>query len=256
MESIYDKIAEVLKLDQKTSLCTIVSTKGSTPLKAGAKMIVWENGKIFGTVGGGNLEKETIADALEVLKSSQARLFKHELKFQHQMCCGGSLEIFIEPIMQKKRLYIFGAGHIGKAVAKHAQDLDFEIFVFDDREEIFLDWPPEGYNKMCLPFMETLAALPSNDSTYIIIATYDHDKDREILAHCINKPHAYLGMIGSKNKIAVTRERFIKAGIASADLMETVDMPIGMEINAETPDEIAVSIVARLIQEKNRDKND
>ncbi len=254
MESIYDKIAEVLKLDQKTSLCTIVSTKGSTPLKAGAKMIVWENGKIFGTVGGGNLEKETITDALEVLKSGHARLFKHELKFQHQMCCGGSLEIFIEPIMQKKRLYIFGAGHIGKAVAKHARDLDFEIFVFDDREEIFSDWPLEGYNKMCLPFLETLAALPLNDSTYIIIATYDHDKDREILAHCINGPHAYLGMIGSKNKIAVTKERFINAGIASAEVLETVDMPMGMEINAETPDEIAVSIVARLIQEKNKDK--
>jgi xanthine dehydrogenase accessory factor len=252
MEFIYDKIAEILKTDQKTALCTIVSTKGSTPLKAGAKMIVWENGKIFGTIGGGRLEHTTISDAIKVIKNNKAQLFKHDLKSQHQMCCGGSLEIFIEPIMKKKRLYIFGAGHIGKAIVKHALDLDFELFVIDDRENIFQDWTLQGYDKMNVAYSKVLSTLPFDDASYIVIATFDHSTDREVLSYCIKKPYYYLGMIGSKNKIATTKDMFISSGIATKEELDKVDMPIGLDINADTSDEIAISIVAKLIQEKNK----
>ncbi len=251
MKNIYQKILDIQKKGEKAAICTVVSTKGSTPLKAGAKMIVWKDGRIFGTVGGGNLENKVILNAGKILNANTSQLFNHDLQTQHGMCCGGKLAIYIEPIMQNKRLYVFGAGHIGKAIVKYARDLDFEIFVIDDRKEIFDDWDTGGYNKMIVNFTEILPELPFNDFTFIVIATYEHSIDREILAYCIRQPHAYLGMIGSKRKINVTVKMMTSSGIASKKQLEKVRMPIGMAINAEDHHEIAISIVAELIKIKN-----
>ena len=252
MESICHKIIEILNTNKKTALCTIVDTIGSTPLKAGAKMIVFEDGSIFGTIGGGNLEKATINDALGIIKTNEAKLFKHELKLQHDMSCGGSLEIFIEPIMQKKKLLLFGAGHVSKAIVKHSTGLDFDITIVDCREGIFNDWTFEGLQKITAPFTQILPTLSYDNSTFIVIATYDHSIDHEILAFCIKKPHFYLGMIGSKTKVTRTKEKFVSEGIATKEELEKVDMPIGIDINAKTSDEIAISIFAKLIKEKNK----
>lgn len=255
MNNIYQKILDIINSDKKAALCTIVSTKGSTPLKSGAKMLVFEDSSIYNTIGGGHLEKITIADALDIIKTGQSKLFKHELKSQHEMCCGGSLEIFIEPIMQKKKMFLFGAGHVGKAIVKHAINLDLEIFVIDGREEIFNNWDFNGYNKIVAPFTQILPTLPYDNLTMIVIATYDHSIDREILAFCMKQPHYYLGMIGSKTKVVRTKEMFISENIATINELEKIDMPIGIDINAVTADEIAVSIVAKLIKEKNKKKN-
>ena len=251
MKNIYQKIIEIQKSGEKAAICTIVSTKGSTPLKAGAKMIVWEDGSIFGTIGGGNLENGVIPNAVKVIKDNTNQLFSHDLQTQHGMCCGGKVEIFIEPIMQSKRLYVFGAGHVGKAIVKYASDLDFEIFVIDDRMEIFNDWDFEGYDKLIVDFGEILPKLPFNDSTFIVIATYEHDIDREILAYCIKRPHAYLGMIGSNRKVDITVKMMTSSGIATPEELAKVKMPIGVDINAEDHHEIAISIVAELIAVKN-----
>lgn len=251
MKNIYQEILEIQKNGERAAICTIVSTKGSTPLKAGAKMIVWENGKIFGTIGGGNLENGVIPNALKVISKNTSQLFSHDLQSQHGMCCGGKLEIYIEPIMQNNRLYIFGAGHVGKAIVKYARDLDYEIFVIDDRPDIFDNWEAGDYNKMIVNFTEVLPKLPFNDSTFIVIATYEHGIDREILAHCIKQPHAYLGMIGSKRKIDITVKMMTSSSIASKEQLNKVKMPIGVEINAEDHNEIAISIVAELIKIKN-----
>jgi xanthine dehydrogenase accessory factor len=252
VKNIYQKILEIQRVGERAALCTIVSTKGSTPLKAGAKMIVWEDGRIFGTIGGGNLENDVIPSAIKVLKDNTNQLFNHDLQTQHGMCCGGKLEIYIEPIMQAKRLYVFGAGHIGKSIVEYARDLDFEIFVIDDREQIFDDWETGDVNKMMVDFSDILPKLPFNDSTFIVIASYEHSIDREILAHCIQQPHAYLGMIGSKRKIKITNEMLISSGIATKEQLDKVRMPIGVDINAEDHFEIAISIVAELIKAKNK----
>jgi len=252
MNNIYQKILEVINSNKKAALCTIVLTKGSTPLKSGAKMLVFEDGSIYNTIGGGHLEKITITDAIEVIKSEQPKLFIHELKSQHEMCCGGSLEIFIEPIMQKKKMFLFGAGHVGKAIVKHALGLDLEISVIDSRDEIFNDWDFSGYKKIVAPFTQILPTLPYDNLTMLVIATYDHSIDREILAFCMKQPHYYIGMIGSKTKVALTKEMFVSENIATAKELEKVDMPIGIDINAVTADEIAISIVAKLIKEKNK----
>jgi|CryBogDrversion2_1035201.scaffolds.fasta_scaffold00020_23 xanthine dehydrogenase accessory factor len=248
---IYDKVSQLLKSGPVTALCTVVSTKGSTPLKTGAKMIVWENGQIYGTVGGGPLEWAVIQDAVGVVKERKPRLFKHDLMEQHQMCCGGTVEIFIQPLMPQKKLFVFGGGHVGKAVVKHAMDLDFDITVVDPRGDIFDNWTDTGFTKVTGDFAKVMPGLPYDSATFIVIATLDHPTDREVLAFCLHKPHYYLGLIGSRNKVKRIKEDFVNEGIASSEEVENVDMPIGLDINAESADEIAISIIAKLIKEKN-----
>lgn len=252
MEFIYNKITEILQKNQRAALCTIVSTKGSAPLHAGSKMIVFETGQIIGTVGGGRLEYAAIQHALDVMAEGKGALIHHDLIRDHQMCCGGQVDIYIEPIMKNKKLFMFGGGHVGKAVAKHSLDLDMDIFVVDDRDEICNDWNFTGFHKIIGNYNEILPDLPFDSSSFIVIATYDHDTDREILKYCIKKPHAYLGMIGSKSKVEKTRTIFLKAGFCTEEELSAVDMPIGLDIHADTADEIAISIVAKLIKEKNK----
>ncbi len=233
--------------NEPLALCIVVATKGSTPRKAGAKMIVSKSGSIFGSIGGGNLEKKVIENALAVIENNQAQVFRHELLQQHEMCCGGTVDIYIEPIMQKNKLYIFGAGHTGQALSNYAVDMDFDITVVDDRAEYIEQINKLGVKTLCADFEQALNALPFDERTSIVILTYNHDTDRQILAYCLGKPHAYLGMIGSRRKILVTKKRFLDAKIATLEALDRVDMPIGMDIKAETPQEIAISILARLI---------
>lgn len=225
----------------------IVNTKGSTPREKGAKMLVYPNGDIFGSIGGGELEKAVIADALKSLKTGRADLFRHDLLHQHNMCCGGSVDIFIEPVMEKNKLYIFGAGHTGHALARHALSLDFEVVLIDDRKEYLDQIQLEGINKLHLHYEQALPLFPMDEQTYICIMTYSHPYDRDILSYCIKKPVAYLGMIGSQRKVEMTKKMFADAGVGSETELEKVDMPMGIDIAAETPDEIAISILAKMI---------
>lgn len=248
---MWREIAEVRNAGNRVALCTIVNTSGSVPRHIGAKMLVYEDGKISGTIGGGNLEKKVIQNALEQINEKKPKLFRHDLLHQHSMCCGGLVDVYIEPIMPLKRLYIFGAGHTGQALAKLACGTDFEIFVIDDRKEYIEAIQESTINKLTVDYKQALPFLPFTDETYVIIATYEHHFDRDILAYCIQKPHAYIGMIGSQRKIILTKKTFIEGGIATRDELEKIDMPIGLAIGAEGPYEIAVSIMAGLIKRKN-----
>ena len=245
------KIEEVRTHQLKAVLCIIVQTKGSTPRKVGTKMIVLENSSIVGTIGGGNLEKKVIENALQQINKNEAKLFKHDLLHQHNMCCGGSVEIYIEPIKKMNKLYIFGAGHTGSALAKFSIGLDFEVYVIDDREEYIDDIKIEGINKLNLDYKKVLPTLPFDENTYTVIMTYEHAHDRDILAYCINQPHAYLGMIGSQRKVELTKKMFLEGKITTEAALEKVNMPMGININADSPEEIAVSILAKLIEIKN-----
>ncbi len=167
------------------------------------------------------------------------------------MCCGGTVDVYIEPIMKKNKLYIFGAGHTGQALAKYAVDMEFEVVMIDDRKEYIDQITIEGVNKMNLNFEQALSLLPFDKQTYITIMTYEHSIDRNILAFCIKKVYAYLGMIGSLRKVELTKKMFIESGLASKEKLDTVDMPMGLNINSESPEEIAISILAKLIQTKN-----
>lgn len=251
MKSIYEEILSAAGNNHKTALCTIISAKGSTPRKTGSKMLVYENGTIKGSIGGGDLELSVIQDALKVIKQNKASVFKHDLLYQHAMCCGGTVEIFIEPLMNKRKLYIFGAGHTGHALAEFASTLNFDIFVIDDRKEYIDSVNVAGINKLHLDFPAALKALPFDESVFIVILTYSHQTDRDILAYCIKKPFAYLGMIGSQRKIKMTEKLFLDGDIGTEEDLKKINMPIGIDINAETPEEIAISILAEIIKVKN-----
>jgi xanthine dehydrogenase accessory factor len=252
VNNIFDKITEAQQSHTDVALCVIVNTKGSTPRETGARMLVYATGKIYGTIGGGDLEKKVIANALEVIKVKKPALFKHDLQHQHNMCCGGSLDIYIEPIMKKNKLYIFGAGHTGQALARHVLDIDFEIFMVDDRKEYLDEITGDHVNKLHMHYGQALPLLPFDDSTYITIMTYSHSHDRDILAYCMKKPHAYLGMIGSERKVAMTKKMFEEGKIAAIDELQLVDMPMGIDIGAKDPEEIAISILAKMIEVKNK----
>jgi xanthine dehydrogenase accessory factor len=242
------RIAELIKAKKQAALCIIVQSRGSTPRSIGSKMLVLEDGSIHGTIGGGALEKSVIVQAMDIIRTRVPQTFRHDLLHQHSMCCGGSVDIYIEPIMSKQKLYIFGAGHTGHALARHAVMLEFEVVLIDDRKEFLSAIEITDVNKLHLQYEQALRLLPFDEHTYVCIMTYDHAYDRDILAYCIKKPYAYLGMIGSERKVELTKKMFAEAQIAATSELESVNMPMGEPIGAETPDEIAISILARMIQ--------
>ncbi len=249
--NLFNEIENIRKGNEKAVLCIIVQTTGSTPRKVGAKMIVKEDGSIIGTIGGGNLEKKVIEQAIVQMGLKAPDTFKYNLVKDLEMCCGGSVAVYFEPIMKSNTLYIFGAGHTGKALAEIAATLDFEIIVFDDRNEYLESIKTKNVKTKLLDFRKGLEDLKTNAHTYVVIVTYSHPLDRQILSHFVDKKLAYLGMIGSKRKIAVTKKMLKDQNFATVKQIAKIDMPMGIEIKAETPEEIAVSILAKLIAVKN-----
>lgn len=254
MASIYSKILAIENSNIKAALCTIVATKGSTPRKAGSKMIIYENGKIDGTIGGGALEKVVIEQSLEVLKNNCAKTVTHNLVSDLAMCCGGTVELFIEPIMNKKKLYIFGAGHIGKSLAKFSHDLDFNVTLIDERYDAFDDVNTSDLSTIIEHHATAIEQLNFDEHTFVVILTHNHQYDREILALTSQKAHQYIGMIGSERKVLIAKKNMISSNLMDQDQLEQIDMPIGLEIAAITPQEIAVSILAKLIDVRNKNK--
>ena len=189
--------------------------------------------------------------AVEMIKKNIPGKFIYELKDDLDMSCGGQVEIFIEPIVQTNMLFIFGAGHVGKAVAELAAQLGFAITVVDERDGIFQEFEIQDAITVQNDYISAIDGLEFNNNTYIVVVTPKHIKDEEVTAICASKPHAYLGMIGSKNKVAAARENFLKKYQLTSEQINKIDMPIGIKFNALTPAEIALSIVAKLIDVKN-----
>jgi xanthine dehydrogenase accessory factor len=252
VNDVFKKIAESSGNGQEFAICIITATMGSVPRSIGAKMLVYPDGKIYGTIGGGRIEKKVIDDALETLKKKEPALFRYDLLKQLQMNCGGSMEVYIEPILKKNNLYIFGAGHTGAALAKKAIGFDFEVTVIDDRKDYLDELQIQGLHKVHNEYKTALTQLNFDENTYITIMTYSHLFDREILSYCIKKPHAYIGMMGSMRKVEVTKKTFIEEGIGTHEELAGVDMPMGIDIGADGPEEISISVLAKLLSVKNK----
>ncbi|MCF8379561.1 MAG: XdhC family protein [Bacteroidales bacterium] len=251
MKDILENIRQIKTSGKKAALCIIVETKGSAPRKAGSKMIVLEDGTIQGTIGGGSLELKVMEDAPNVLRSGIPRKFNYDLDDDLGMHCGGYAEVYIEPILPDEHLYIFGAGHVGKALANLAKQFSFDIILIDPREEIKRSFEDNSFKFIQQDFIEAAKDLDFGPNAYIVITTPKHKFDEEVLAVCAKKQNAYIGMIGSKNKIALAKKRFIEENILTQEEIDRVDMPIGIKFNAQTPEEIAISILAKLIDVKN-----
>ncbi len=226
-------------------LCSVIGVDGSAPRKPGARMLVYADGTIVGTIGGGEWERRVIAAALDALERGQPVRVAAHLTRDMGMCCGGAMEAYVEPLERTDRLHVFGAGHVGTALARLARDLGFEVHVYDERE----DWLEEGRLPGCTLHegdpSRALVVLGSRD--FAVIVTHSHQLDQALLMGLIGQDYAYLGMIGSRAKVAKFFVRLRAAGVDEARFSR-VSTPVGLDIGAETPEEIAVAIAAELIR--------
>ena len=256
MEDIYDVLTRLRRRGEKAVLATVVGARGSTPRKQGAKMIVQADGRITGTIGGGTLENQVIQAALERMDGKEAGMLHFEMTnedaSQEGMICGGSVEVFIEPLAPLPVLYVFGGGHISLSLARLAKLVDFRLVVIDDRPEFAnKERFPDADETIAGDFTTLLPQLTVNGSSYIVIVTRGHQNDARILEWAARTEAAYVGMIGSKKKIRTIFEHLKTRGITEEQLLR-VHSPIGLPIGAETPEEIAVSIMAEIIQVRRR----
>jgi xanthine dehydrogenase accessory factor len=248
---IYEEIVRLRQQGRRGAVATIVNVRGSIPSFKTAKMLVRDDGSIVGTIGGGCVEAEVWQAAREVMESERPRTLTFDLnqnpKYDTGLVCGGTLEIFLEPILPPANLLIFGAGHVSASLSRVANQSGFDVTVIDDREtyasgERF----PDAKEVIAQDFDQAMARLAPNESSYIVIVTRGHRDDMRVLRWAVQTRARYVGMIGSKRKtIAVFRE-LVKEGLAP-DLFEQVHAPVGLDIGAITPEEIAVSITAELI---------
>jgi len=248
-------------IDNNTSgksfiLATVVKTSGSTPRDAGARMIIYPDGTISGTIGGGTLEHLVIRESLNMFESEQHHLLKtYQLSESGPdatgMYCGGEADVFMELFISPDKLIIFGGGHVGRALAQIADGLNFKIIIVDDRPGIISNLKSQVVTILTdESFSDNFPALDKN--SYVVIVTHGHKCDKEVLAKVLKHDCAYIGMIGSARKIKKTYADLVQSGIEKS-LLEKIHAPIGLDIGAEGPHEIAVAIAAELIasQRKN-----
>ena len=252
MDDIYEAIAKLRRRGEKAVLATIVSTRGSAPRKEGAKMLVQADGKIIGTIGGGSIEHQAYQDALKIIAGNESKLAHYELTnddaSKEGMTCGGIVDVFLEPIKPLPALLIFGGGHISFFLARIGKMVDFHITIIDDRPEFAnAERFPEADETIAEGISSVTRRLDIKGSSYIVIVTRGHQKDTSVLEWAVTTPAAYIGMIGSKRKIHLAFE-FLKTKGITQEQLERVHAPIGLSIGAETPEEIAVAIMAEIIQ--------
>ena len=248
---IYEEIVKLRREGRRGAVATIVNVRGSIPSFETAKMLVRDDGSILGTIGGGCVEADVWQAAREVMESERPRTLTFNLnqnpKHDTGLLCGGTLDVFIEPILPPALLYIFGAGHVSISLYKTAKGAGFDVTVVDDREtyanrERF----PDAKEVLAEDFDQAMARFIPNESSYIVIVTRGHRDDMRVLRWAVQTRAKYVGMIGSKRKtIAIFRE-LTQEGL-SPGLFERVQAPIGLDIGAVTPEEIAVAITAELI---------
>jgi xanthine dehydrogenase accessory factor len=253
MDAVSQALIDALQNNKPAALATVVKTRGATPRDAGAKMLVYPDGAIAGSVGGGEMERRVIAEARAALSDGKPRyldLATHPESHNDPATCGGEMAIFIEPLQTTPTLVIVGAGHIGAAVAQLARTLGFRIVVLDDRSEFVT---PENFPhadaRIAGDLVPKIRDIEITPHTYIVFVTRNHALDADLLGAVIDKPAAYIGMLGSQRRATAMIESLKKQGVGEAALAR-VHTPIGLPIHAETPQEIAVSIVAEIIQVK------
>jgi len=244
---IFEYIVGAKKKNEPLVLATVIESLGSAPRAAGARMLIRQDGSLLGTVGGGTIEKIVADEAVKMMGTAASKIIKHNLK-DIGMECGGGMSVFLEPVNPMAQLFIFGAGHIGAVLSQIAKLLDFKVTVIDNRPE-FADPErlPWADSVIADDYSKAIEQLTFSPKTYIVILTHKHGHDFEVLEQCIAKPHCYVGMIGSKKKVATCMQQLRENGIGE-DIIKKIHAPVGIDISANTPAEIAVSIVAEIVQ--------
>jgi xanthine dehydrogenase accessory factor len=253
-QEVFAAVVEALDRGEPAALVTIVSTTGSTPQRVGAKMLVFGDGRMIGTIGGGCYENDAFGKAREAILHRRPQLVRYELSddFAQEtgLICGGQMDVYIEPIEPSPELYVIGAGHVGFHLARLAHEVGFRVRVVDDREkfanrerfpqadQIIVEDIPSWIQKTLLP-----------PHAYVVIVTRGHNNDLDALRALAPRDLRYLGLIGSRAKVARIYAALTEEAMPT-EILKTVHAPIGLDIGAVTPEEIAVSILAELIAVK------
>ncbi len=252
MPDIFEEIVKIKREGGEAVLATIVVTKGSTPREQGSKMLIKKDGNVIGSVGGGCTEAEVWQEAQKVMEEGTSRMLHFDMTGrtaeEEGMICGGTMDIYLEPILAQPVLYVFGGGHISLSISKMAKLVGFDVVVMDDRPgyanaERF----PDVDKVIAKEFVQVLPELTINKVSYLVIVTRGHAHDEEVLEWAIKTPAKYIGMIGSKKKVKTVYSHILERG-GNEEALNKVHAPIGLEIEAQTPEEIAVSIMAEIIR--------
>ena len=248
---IYDEVVRLRRLGQKCALATIVQVNGSIPSYESAKLLVREDGSMAGTIGGGCVEAEVWSVAREVMESGKPRHLNFSLgqdaAYDNGLICGGQLNVFVEAVIPQPRALIFGGGHISKSLSKVASMAGFATSIIDNREAFAnRERFPEAEDIFSEEYEEVFPKLLVNSSTYIIIVTRGHRDDMRVLRWAVTTPAKYVSMIGSRRKVISVVKELESEGMPR-ETFERVFAPMGLEIGAITPEEIAVSVVAEMI---------
>ncbi len=254
MTSIFREVASLVEKGGSGALCTVIESDGSTPRHEGSKMLVYGDGKFIGSVGGGEMESRVYAEALKAIEDGKSRLVRYSLVDPKQGdpgVCGGTIEVYVEPILPPPLIVIIGGGHVGKAVAHLAKWSGFRVAVSDDRLEFCTEEAnPDADEFYPYPMADLPAHLKINSQTYLVLTTRGSNVDVSGMPALLDAPFAYLGLIGSKRRWLTTKKALKEKGITEERLAR-VHSPLGLELNAETPEEIAISILAEIIMLKN-----
>jgi xanthine dehydrogenase accessory factor len=253
-QEVFKALAEALDKGEEVALVTIVASTGSTPQRVGAKMLVYADGRTVGTIGGGCYENEAFWKAREAIKDRRPVTVKYELNddFAQEsgLVCGGQMEVFIEPVEAAPEVFVFGAGHVGYFVATMAREVGFKVHVVDDREKFASSERfGQGIDVVVdeIPTWLTANQLPA--TAYAVIVTRGHRHDLDALRALASQNLRYVGLIGSRAKVKRIYDALREEGMAP-DALRRVHAPIGLDIGAITPQEIAISILAELIAVK------
>ena len=248
--SIYHALAEIEKNNESAALCTVVKSEGSTPRHVGSKMLVYPNRSFIGTVGGGELESRVIKAAIESIQNGKVQNLSYTMADPSRGdpgVCGGTVEVLVEPILPPAMIVVIGGGHVGKAVVHLAKWLGFRVAVSDDREEFSNPESVPGADAYYpVPMGKLTEHLNVTRQTYLVITSRGSPIDAAGLPSLLESDAAYIGVIGSKRRWLTTVKALKEQGI-SEEKIDRVHSPIGIELNAETPEEIAVSIMAEIL---------
>ena len=248
---VYEELVRLRSLGQKCAIATIVEVRGSIPSYESAKILVREDGSMIGTIGGGCVEAEVWAAAREVIETEKPKHLSFNLgqdaAYDNGLICGGQLDVFVEPVLPLPRAFIFGAGHISKSLSKVATLAGFGTVVVDNRESFAnRERFPEAVEVHAVEYEELFPKLPINETSYIIIVTRGHRDDMRVLKLALGTPARYISMIGSKRKVINVIRELEKEGTPRA-ACERIHAPMGLDIGAISPEEIAISVAAEMI---------
>jgi xanthine dehydrogenase accessory factor len=248
---IFEEVLRLKRQGRTSAIATIVECRGSSPQKQGAKMLVRDDGSIMGTLGGGCLEAEVVQAAFMAMQDGQPLTLPFELtEREGGLVCGGKVLVYIEPVLLEPHLVILGAGHVGKTLSKLARFSGFRVTVVDDRQEFAnRENIPDADELMVKDFEQAFENLPIAKDSYIVIATRGHNHDLDAVKAALRTEANYVGLLGSKRKKALLHKALKESGFLQEDIGRVI-IPVGIEIGSVTPEEIAVSIMAQIIQRR------